>query len=79
MEQQAPIGLVEQLTDLLLADALDDVDVSGSTMKFRAEQMAELEAKMTPEEQQAASDRAMSLFSECTHFASGRPIEHEAQ
>ena len=66
--------LVNEATELLVADATDDVDGSISTVQTRDKRLGELEILLSRRQVARAERMAGRIVWRMTHYASGAPL-----
>ena len=67
----------DEMVELLLADILDDVDCSPSTLSTRNRRMGELVKELGSEGCKIVGQRVREELSRTTHYASGAPYVNE--
>lgn len=69
--------LIDQAVEVLVAEELDDVDSSLSTMRHRRDVIGEVLTRLVAEEIACVLNRARAILIKATHYASGAPYEYQ--
>ncbi len=67
--------LVDEYVALRIAEELDDVDLSGSTIRSRSDCLNNLEERLTEQDLNSAEQEISDILSKAKNYASGRPLE----